>query len=383
MSAFAFATIITGLILIASMFSVEFGLSAAIIEILFGVFAGNVLHMQPTAWLTFIASFAGILLTFLAGTEVSPDTLREKFKESVLIGGLSFLIPGLLAFFLARYGLHWTMNASKIAGIALSTTSLAVVYAVLVESGLTKTELGKIIMAACFITDFCTAAALSLVFLQFNFYTLVFFAFSALLLIFGPRLIRLFFNRYGGKVIEPEIKLLFFLLFVASFLGEIGDSQAVLPAFVLGLLMSNYFAKNPQFVRKLRTVGFAFITPFFFIKGGMSVNLGDVVANWVITLGLLAAKIFAKVVGVYPTARALLPRGGRVFLTLLMSTGLTFGTIASTFGLEKGYITKSQFSILIAVVILSAVVPTVIAQRFWAPALPNDKEEMLAGGEEG
>jgi Kef-type K+ transport system membrane component KefB len=383
MSEFAIASIITGLVLIASMFSVEFGISAAIIEILLGVFAGNVLHMHPTVWLTFIASFAGILLTFLAGTEVSPDTLREKFKESVLIGGLSFLVPGVLAFLLARYGLHWTMNASKITGVALSTTSLAVVYAVLVESSLNKTELGKIIMAACFVTDFGTAAALSLLFLQFNFYTLVFFAFSALLLIFGPRLIRLFFNRYGNKVIEPEIKLLFFLLFVASFLGEIGDSQAVLPAFVLGLLMSKYFAKNPHLIRKLRTVGFAFITPFFFIKGGMSVNLGDVINNWMITVGLLGAKIIAKIVGVYPTTRALLPKGGRTFLTLLMSTGLTFGTIASTFGLEKGYITKTQFSILISVVILSAVVPTIIAQRFWSPTTPDNKEELLAGGEEG
>lgn len=383
MSDFAFASIITGLVLIASMFSVELGISAAIIEILLGVFAGNVLHMQPTVWLTFIASFAGILLTFLAGTEVNPDTLRDKFKESMLIGGLSFLIPGVLAFLLARYGLHWTIQASKITGIALSTTSLAVVYAVLVESGLTKTELGKIIMAACFVTDFGTAAALSLLFLQFNIYTLLFFAFSALLLIFGPRFIRLFFSRYGNRVIEPEIKLLFFLLFVASFLGEIGKSQAVLPAFVLGLLMSKYFAANPHLIRKLRTVGFAFITPFFFIKGGMSVHIKDVIAGWMVTVGLLIAKIAGKVIGVYPVTRMLMPKGGRVFLTLLMSTGLTFGTIASTFGLQQGYITKSQFSILITVVILSAVVPTVIAQRFWSPSSPEDKEEMLAGGEEG
>src|SRR5471030_3319644 len=180
MSDFAVASIVVGLVLVASMISVELGISAAIIEILLGVFAGNVLHMHPTTWLVFIASFAGILLTFLAGTEVNTDTLKSKLKESILIGGLSFLIPGVLAFLFARYGLHWTMNAAKIGGIAMSTTSLAVVYAVLVESGLTKTELGKIIMAATFVTDFGTAMALSLLFLQFNFYTIVFFVFSAL-----------------------------------------------------------------------------------------------------------------------------------------------------------------------------------------------------------
>ena len=383
MSDFAIASIVVGLVLIASMISVELGISAAIIEILLGVFAGNVLHMHPTTWLAFIASFAGILLTFLAGTEVNTDTLKSKFKESVLIGGLSFLIPGLLAFCFARCGLHWTLNASKIGGIAMSTTSLAVVYAVLVESGLTSTALGKIIMAATFVTDFGTAMALSLLFLQVNFYTLVFFVFSALLLVFGPRLIQFFVIRYGDRVIEPEIKLLFFLFFVASFLGEIGKSQAVLPVFVLGLLLSKFFAAKPALIKKLRTVGFAFITPFFFIKGGMSVDIKAVLDSWVIVGGLLGVKLAGKFVGVYSVTRMLLPQGGRVFFTLLMSTGLTFGTIASTFGLSMGYITKDQFSILITVVILSAVVPTIIAQRFWAPALPDVKDEVLAGGAEG
>jgi Kef-type K+ transport system membrane component KefB len=383
MSDLAVACILSAIVLIAGTISIELGIASAIIEILLGVFAGNALRIAPTPWLVFIASLGGILLTFLAGTEVDLKVMRQNLKESLLIGGLSFIVPFLFTFGFTYFIAHWSINAAKIAGVALSTTSLAVVYAVLVESGLAKTELGKIIMASTFVTDFGTALALSLLFLQFNVYTLVFLGFSAILLVFGPRLIGFFFQRYGARVIEPEIKLVFLVFFIAMFLGELGKSHAVLPIFLLGFLMSGFFAANRATLQKLRTVGFALITPFFFIKGGMNVGLKEVAANWWIVAVLLGVKLAAKVVGVYPVSRMTLPRGGRVFLTLLMSTGLTFGTIASVFGLQAGYIDKAQFSILIAVVILSAVVPTIIAQRFFAPAVAEEKEEILAEGEEG
>ena len=258
------AAILTALIFIAGTISIELGLSAAIIEIVFGVIAGNLFNIQPTQWLTFIASTGGILLTFLAGTEVNLAVMREKFKESLLIGGLSFLLPFLAAFAYTYYIAGWTLDAAKIAGVALSTTSLAVVYAVLVETGLNRTELGKIIMAATFVTDFGTALALSVLFLQFNVHTLLFLAFSILLFMLGPKVLTWFFKRYENRVIEPEIKLLFCVFFLAMFLGEIGKSHAVLPIFIFGLLMSGFFEKNPHLIKKLRTVGFAFITPFFF-----------------------------------------------------------------------------------------------------------------------
>ncbi|MCL5773658.1 MAG: cation:proton antiporter [Firmicutes bacterium] len=377
------ASILCALILIAGVISIELALSAAIIEIIFGIAAGSLFGVQSTSWLSFIASLGGILLTFLAGTEVDVKVMKEKFKESLLIGGLSFLVPFLLVFLYTYFIAGWTLSAAKIAGVALSTTSLAVVYSVLVETGINKTELGKIIMAATFVTDFGTAAALSILFLQFNIYTLLFGIFSIFLLVFAPKIIAFFFKRYENRVIEPEIKLLFLIFFIAMFLGELGKSHAVLPIFLLGLFLSKFFTQNHQFIKKLRTVGFALITPFFFIKGGMSVGLHDVLANWKLVLILLAVKIVAKITGVYPTARSLLQRGGRVFLTLLMSTGLTFGTISSIYGYQAGYITKVQFSILISVVILSAVVPTIIAQRFFAPLSETEKEEILAEEEEG
>src|SRR3989344_5405298 len=142
------APLIVGiLIFISSLVSLKLGLSVAIIEITLGAVAGN-LGLEAQPWMSYLATFGGILLTFLAGTEIDTQLMRRKFKQSFLIGALSFFLPfaGVSAF--TYYVSGWSLNASLLAGIALSTTSLAVVYAVLVATGLNKSELGKIIIAS-------------------------------------------------------------------------------------------------------------------------------------------------------------------------------------------------------------------------------------------
>ena len=158
--------IATLLIFVASMASVELGISVALIEITLGVVAGNFLALHSPPWMDFLAAFGSILLTFLAGAEVDPQVMREKWKESVLIGTLSFAGPFVGAWIFCSWVLGWSTPASQIAGVALSTTSLAVVYAVLVETGLTYTPLGKLIMASTFVTDFGTALALAALFVR-------------------------------------------------------------------------------------------------------------------------------------------------------------------------------------------------------------------------
>ncbi|MDD5629389.1 MAG: cation:proton antiporter [Elusimicrobia bacterium] len=376
------ATCITLLVFIASVFSVELALSAAIIEIAVGVIAGNFLGLESAPWMDFLAGFGGILLTFLAGAEVDPKIMREKFKESLLIGGMSFIIPYFAAIACCRWGAGWTWNASLIAGCALSTTSLAVVYAVLVETGLTNTEIGKIIMAATFVTDFGVAMALSLTFAEYNRYTLLFILGSALLIVAAARWLPGVFLRYGKRVIEPEIKLLFFLLFCFMALARLGKGHAVLPVFILGLCLAAMFREHQELQKKLRVVAFAMVTPFFFIKGGMSVSLGAILAQWPLFLILFGVKVASKFAGVWPLARRYVSDHAE-YATLLMSTGLTFGTISSLYGHQAGYIDKGQFSILVAVVIGTAIVPTFIAQRWFSPALPEaEVEELLAREEE-
>ena len=376
------AVVVIFLVFAASLISVETALAVAIIEIAAGVFAGNVLGIHGAPWLDFLAQFGGILLTFLAGTEIDQSLFKAKLRESTLIGGVSFLLPFLAASAFTFFVAHWTRDASLIAGLALSTTSLAVVYSVLVETGLNATELGKLIMAATFVTDMGTAAALSLLFARPVPATFVFFAVSAALVLIAPKVLPFVFQRYGRRVIEPEIKLLFVLLMGLMFLAQLGRSHAVLPAFALGLVLGPMFQRHTELRNKLRVVSFAMITPFFFLKGGMNVSLAALQTQLGLLAALFVVKLAAKTAGVLPLARRHLP-GAAMYTTLLMSTGLTFGTISATYGLQYGYISQTQFSVLVAVVIASAVIPTVIAQRWFAPRLtPDQQEEVLARAEE-
>ncbi len=360
------ATLAFALILVASMFSVELAISSAIIEIVIGVLAGNFAHLATTPWIDFIASFAGVLLTFLAGAEVDPRVLKQQPKQAVAIGGLSFLMPFVAAGLFAYFVAGWNVRQSEIAGIALSTTSLAVVYAVLVETGLTKTPLGKLIMAATFITDLGTVTALSVLFITPTPYLVLFALVSIAVIVSMVVLERPFFRRYGDRVIEPEIKGAFFALFLLMWMASLAHSQAVLPAFLLGLAVAPAFKRNPEQHKRMRVVAFSFLTPFFFLKGGLNVTLSGLAGSLALLGGFLLVKILAKFAGVLPVAiRYVRPHA--IYTTLLMSTGLTFGTISSLYGFNNGIIDRGQFSTLITAVILSAIAPTLIAQRFFSP----------------
>lgn len=286
MSDLALAAVLAAAILLASTISVELGLSVALIELLAGVIVGNAAHVDVPSWLSFVGTFAGIVLTFQAGAEVDVPQLRREWKASTSIGLVSFFAPFALVSVVLVVGLPWVSSH--------------------------------------------------------------------------------FFPRYGNRVIEPEIKLVFACLFLLMWLGSRAHSQAALPAFVLGLAMSSFYASHRMEQDRMRVVSFAFLTPFFFLKGGMNVSTSALWANLGILGVLFAAKMGPKLVGVYPLARRFTAPHA-TFTTLLMSTGLTFGTITSLYGLNAHIIDRTQFSLLIAVVVLSAIVPTAIAQRFYQP----------------
>jgi Kef-type K+ transport system membrane component KefB len=360
------AACLTVIVLLASLVSVELGVTVALVELTLGVAAGNLFGLETDQWLDFIAAFASIVLTFLAGMEVDPAYMRRRLTASVGIGVVSFIGPFTVASVVAYLALDWTARASLIAGTALSTTSLAVVYAVLVERGLTDTSIGKLLMSATFVTDLCTALALSGIFIKPNIWFPVFLIVSVVLVVALPRIAPWFFSRYGNRVIEPEIKLVFACLLILMVLADASNGHAVLPAFVLGLVMSRHYQEHREEQKRLRVVAFAFLTPFFFIKGGLNVSLGAVVSNLGLLAVLVAAKMAPKVGLIYPLARRA-DRRHAAFATLLMSTGLTFGTISSLYGLNAGIIDKTQFSLLVTVVVISAVVPTAIAERWFLP----------------
>jgi Kef-type K+ transport system membrane component KefB len=370
------ASVWMALALAASLISIRVGISVALVEILVGVIAGNFLGVHSMPWIDFLATFGAGLLTFLAGAEIDPDSLRRHLKPAFAIGFVSFLVPFLGGCAAAYWLAHWDRHAAYIAGISLSTTSVAVVYAVMIETGLNRSELGKLILAACFITDFGTVLALGILFANFNAWMLLFVAVSAVVLWQLPRLTRLVIARVGHRVSEPEIKFIFLVLFLLGGLAKLAQSEAVLPAYLVGLVIAGVFVRDRVLMERMRAIAFAMLTPFYFLKAGLYVALPAVVTGALLIGLFLLVKIGAKVVGVWPlTAWFGFGRREGTYTTLLMATGLTFGTISALFGLTNHIIDQTQYTILVTVVIGSAVVPTLIAQRWFEPARTGAAEQ--------
>lgn len=363
------------LVFISSLLSLEIGLSVAIIEIVLGVIAGN-LGLMPEDWMLYLAGFGGIILTFLAGAEIDTKLMKDRFRESLLIGTASFLTPFLTASLFTYYAVGWSLSASLITGITLSETSIAVVYSVLVETNLSRTRTGKLIMAATFMTNMGTALALSILFIKPNLYTFIFILVSIILIVLATSFSHYIFDnpRLKNKVIEPEIKYIFLLLLAFIYFANLGGGHAILPAFVLGLLMSKHFKETSEtkvVKNRLRTVAFAIITPVFFIVVGMKVSLPLIISASGIFIALLIIKQAAKFLGVYFFAKRYIPNG-KVYTSLLLSTGLTFGLIAAIFGLHSGFIDQVQYSVLTGVLIASSIIPTFIAQKWFMPVHTED-----------
>src|SRR5712691_5130409 len=369
---------------VASVLSIRTGISVALVEIALGVLAGNFLGFHPTDWINFLATFGAGLLTFLAGAEIDPDSLREHLMPALVIGFVSFLAPFLAAWGFAAWVLGWTHQGSLICGIALSTTSVAVVYAVMVETGLSSTSLGKLILAACFVTDFGTVLALGVFFADFNRWLVVFIAVLAVVLRFLPQMVRSVITTFGAtRVSEPEVKFLFLVLFFLGGLATTARSEAVLPAYLIGLVVAGVFVRDKVLLQRMRSIAFAMLTPFFFIKAGTFISLSALLTVFTLIVALLCVNIATQVIGGWPLTRVfrLVPREGH-YTTLLMSTGLTFGSISALYGLTNGIIDQTQYTVLVTVVVGSAVVPTFIAQTWFLPkSVPTaaPERERLAG----
>lgn len=369
------AAIWIAIALAASLISIRLGVSVALIEIGLGVLAGNTIGLSTTPWIDVLAGFGSVVLTFLAGAEIDPGSLRRHLKASLVIGTVSFAAPFIAAWGFAFFLAGWDMAASQIAGIALSTTSVAVVYAVMIESGLASTELGKLILAACFVTDLGTVLALGILFADLSPLLLVFGAVTALVLLVVGRATRWFVERYPNRVSEPETKFLLLVLFALGGLASAAGSEAVLPAYLLGLAVAGILGRSRVLVGRIRATAFSLLTPFYFIKAGLFVSLPAVLAGGGLIVAFFGLKVGSKILGVWPASRALgLPRREANYATLLMSTGLTFGTISALFGLSHGFIDQAAYTVLVSVVIASAVVPTLVATTFFSPAVPAEME---------
>jgi Kef-type K+ transport system membrane component KefB len=357
-----------GLALIASMLSIWVAMSVALTEIVVGAIGGNLVGLPLAPWVNYLAGFGAILLTFLAGAEIDPQVVRRHFWSSMTIGVVGFLAPYLGVLLFAHYALAWPWPQAQIAGISLSTTSVAVVYAVMIETGFNQTEIGKVILAACFVNDLGTVLALGLAFAHYDVWLAVFAAVTAIVLWLLPRFAPWFFHAVGERVSEPRTKFVALVLFFLGGLASVAGSEAVLPAYLVGMVLAPTFLKDRELPHRMRIVAFTILTPFYFLKAGSLVEFRTVIAAAGLIGIFLALKMITKFAGILPLTKGFrFERREGMYTTLMMSTGLTFGSISALFGLTNHIIDRGQYTILVTAVIGSAVVPTLIAQKWFQP----------------
>jgi len=142
----------------------------------------------------------------------------------------------------------------------------------------------------------------------------------------------------------------------------------VLPAYLVGMALASFFIGQRDLQLRLRAICFAFLTPFYFLKAGSLIDAKALVAGAGLIGLFLAIKMATKFVGILPLTRHFnFERREGIYTTLMMSTGLTFGSISALFGLTNHIIDQTQYTILVTAVIGSAVVPTLIAQVWFRP----------------
>jgi glutathione-regulated potassium-efflux system ancillary protein KefC len=367
---FIIASLWLGLAILSAIIAYHLKISIALIEICVGVIAASVAGYfgkidflgANQEWLKFLASSGAVLLTFLAGAELDPDVIRLKWKEVMVIGLIGFTAPFLGCAAIARYVLHWNPQASWLGGVALSTTSMAVVYAVMLETGFNKTDFGKGILGACFINDLGTVIALGLIFAPFTYKTVVFIIVSIIVMGLLPYVTSWISRVYGFRTAQIRTKWVMLTLFSLGALALWSGSEAVLPAYIVGMVLAGSAARDELWIHRLRTLTVGFLTPFYFLRAGTLVSMPALLAAPLIFLVLLGAKVASKIFGLYPFIGMFRKeKNERWYYTLLMSTGLTFGTISALYGLTHGIVTQAQYSFLVAAVIASAVIPTLIA----------------------
>ena len=374
---YTIAAIWLGLAILSAVIAFHLKISIALVEICLGVavawvasFFGTpeVLLGSNLEWLRFLASAGAVLLTFLAGAELEPEVMRRKFKEVTVVGLFGFFAPFLGCAAIARYVLAWDPQASLLCGVALSTTSMAVVYAVMLETGFNRTDFGKGILGACFINDLGTVIALGLLFAPFTYKTVVFVLVTAFVLAVLPFISRGLHKTYGNRTAEIRTKWVVLVLFALGSLAFWSGSEAVLPAYLVGMVLAEFSASDAHWIHRMRTLTVGFLTPFYFLRAGTLVSVTALVAAPFVFIALLLGKVLSKIFGLYPViGRFRRNRNERWYYTLMMSTGLTFGTISALYGFSHNIVTKDQYSFLVAVVIASAVIPTLIAGKAFFP----------------
>ena len=354
--------IIAAMILFSGFIAIEIGLSTAILEILAGVIGANFLGIHDVYWLDFLSDFGLLGLMFYAGFETDPKLLKKNLVKNVIIGASSYFIPFILVAVVTIFLLNFSLNGAIVLGISLSTTSVALVYAVLRDKNMVSSESGQVILGSAMVADVLSMLSLTVLVGFYGIYTLIYSFILVIFLYISPKIGKMIFSRYKGHAAEIEIKFILLMLLTMPFFSErVGISEAVF-AFLLGILSSEMISEDRSVEEKLRGIIFGFLAPTFFFKAGLLFDLKSItsaeIVEFIILLGSIA--FFGKYFSVYITSRLLIERKTAKIFGYFFNFRLTFGIIAILFGLENSFISHEIYSAVLTIILISSGVASIV-----------------------
>ena len=365
--------IIPFLIVVSGFFCLEYGLPVAIGEFLAGIIGEYLFGVSNQPWLEFLGHLGVLSLMFVAGFEIDLPTLKKNFWKATFIGSLSFFTP-FLSVCLVGWYLGLELRGILLMGVALSTTSLAVVFPTLKNRGLLQHSQGQVMLAAAMVVDI-----LSMLFLAFSVYDFQLeqvLYLSAVLtgIFFAERILIRIFDRYEGNRAEFELKFLLLLILSFGFLAEEGGVHAALICFLLGVMFSPIDPKHELIIEKLSSVVFSLLAPAFFFSAGTKIRLAELdLKDFSLLAALVPIAFVTKYVGTYfPLSKVC--KEVAVFGSVIFNYRLSFGLIAAVYGLEQNAITRGQFSSITLTILLLSIIGAFIEKKkygdFKLPSAP-------------
>jgi glutathione-regulated potassium-efflux system ancillary protein KefC len=356
-------SLIAIVVVLAGVIGIRLNITSAIIEVIAGIILGNFLGVRIESWFDFLSTFGGLMLTFLAGVEIDLSLLKRNGKQSFVLGSSAFIVTFVGEMTFLYLVTDWSLPAMLTASLAQTPTAIAVVYTMFLECGLLGSQSSRLILAAIFVNDILTLMCINLIAHNFNSFTVAFILAMVAVALALPEIMRYIAEKHGMRSVELELRFIFAIILGISFLAEAGNMQAVFGAFLLGLVFANSLHNHLDILSKLRSVTFSLLSPMFFIRAGILISLPAVIENTVLILGILAVKMLSKSAGTYYFNRLWVPEAP-IFATVLFSSSLTVGIVTASFGRNSQFLDQTQFSIVMIAIVLSAIIPTLIARRF-------------------
>lgn len=371
---FATIALISTIAFVSPIIAERVKIPAVVLEIVLGmVFGVSFLNIiQESEWLSFLSLFGLIFLMFLAGLEIDVENVLGSGRLKQVIAFFSISLSLAVAFAVL-------MGFDLFYAIILTNVAVGVVVSVLREVGLDKEDFGQINIVTAFVSDFSTMFLLSIYFLtgilQIAFalvIILVFyvaFRFGKLAIWYFPDFISRWFSDEPSEIgVRGSLAIMILFVGLSSLLGV----EAILGAFLAGVLLSITFRGGRKLYDKLYGMGFGFFIPIFFIKTGSELNIFQGIERLDLVIMLLLVSMLVKIIPSLVFSPVFGVRKA-ISMGVLQSTKLSLTVAGVAIALAAGIITEIEATALVTFTIVSCLLSPTLFRHIYPSFLPNTR----------